>query len=153
MAVTPADAPPFFLIKPLIQIGPTATAVSIECAANNVETNVDQDETTAETFCGTWTNYKTPKWTVVITVLQSFGAAGRWTLLQPLAGTVQPFMIQADAATAPSVDNPVMSGTARIKYFPFLSGAVGEASDFDLELAVQGAPVFGIVAPTFEAVT
>lgn len=142
------DPVPYFMIKPLIHIGDVATGVDIQCAANNVETNVDQDETTAETFCGSWTNYKTPKWTIVITVLQSFGADGIWGKLQPMMGTLQDFVIQADADAAPSIDNPVMSGTARVKFFPFLSGAVGEASDFDIELAVQGAPVFGIVAPT-----
>jgi hypothetical protein len=142
---------PYYMVKPLLQLGPTATAVELQCFANNVETNVDQDETTTKTFCGIYTSYGPEKWTIVLTVLQSFGADGLWTLVQPMVGTIQPFVLQADADAAPGVDNPVMSGTAMVKAFPFLSGAVNEPSEFDLELAVQGAPTFGIVAPTISA--
>ena len=142
---------PYYMVKPLLQLGPTATAVELQCFANNVETNIDQDETTTKTFCGVYVSYGPEKWTIVLTVLQSFGVDGLWTLVQPMVGTIVPFVLQADADAVPSVDNPVMSGTALVKAFPFLSGAVNEPSEFDLELAVQGAPVFGIVAPTITA--
>lgn len=143
--------PPYYMVKPLLQLGDVATAVELQCFANNVETNIDQDETVTKTFCGIYTSYGPEKWTIVLTVVQSFGTDGLWTQVQPMVGTVQPFQLMADADAAPSVDNPVMSGTALVKAFPFFSGAVNEPSEFDLELAVQGAPVFGIVAPAVAA--
>jgi hypothetical protein len=142
---------PYYMIKPLLKLGGAVGAVELQCYANNVETNVDQDETTTKTFCGIYVSYGPQKWTVVLTVVQSFGAEGLWTLVQPMVGTIQPFELMADADAAPSVDNPVMSGTAMVKAFPFLSGAVNEPAEFDLELAVQGLPTFGIVAPTAAA--
>jgi hypothetical protein len=141
------NAPPFIVVRPLIKIGATGSAVEFECGATNLDITVDQDENTVPTFCGAYTSYKAPKWTITITLAQSYGANGTWTLLHPLCGTIQPFVIQPDVA-APSVSNPVMSGTAVVKQLPFMSVAPGEASEVDLELAVQGDPVFGIVAPT-----
>lgn len=147
MPDTQVTAPPFIVTKPLIKIGPTGSGVEFECAATNLEVAVDQDENTVDTFCGSYTSYAAPQWTITVTLAQSFGANGSWTLLHPLCGTTQPFVIQP-AVTTPSVDNPVMSGNAIVKQLPFLSAAPGEASEVELELAVQGTPVFGIVAPT-----
>lgn len=141
---------PYYMHHPKILLGPTAAAVELQCYANNIETNVDQDETVTKTFCGVYTSYGPEKWTLVFTVVTSFGADGLWTLVSPMRGTVQPFALYPDDAVA-GVDNPVMSGTAIVKAFPFLSGAVGEPSEFDLELAVQGDPVFGITDPTATA--
>jgi hypothetical protein len=146
MADTVVTAPPFIVTHPLIKIGATGSAVEFECGATNLDITVDQDENTVETFCGSYTSYKAPKWTVTITIAQSYGANGTWTLLHPLCGTLQPFSIQPDSA-APSVSNPNMSGTAMLKQLPFISAAPGEASEVDLELAVQGTPLFGITAP------
>jgi hypothetical protein len=147
MPNTPVTAAPFILDHPLISIGPTGAAVEIECGATNLTVGVDQSDNTVETFCGSYTSYKAPKWTITVSIAQSYGAGGTWTLIHPMCGTVQPFLLQPDTA-APSVDNPVMSGTALLKQLPFIDGAPGEASEIDLELAVQGDPVFGIVAPT-----
>lgn len=136
-----ADVPPFILVKPRITIGDSATTgVDIECNANQVEASPEQDENTVETFCGTYTTYKPEVWTITIGALQSFGTDGLWTNVHPLVNTVQPFEILPDGRVPVSADNPLMSGNAIVKGFPFLSGAVGEASEFDLELAVQGAP-------------
>lgn len=143
---------PYYMVKPLISLGAT-TPVEIQCFANNLETNVDQDESTAETFCGSYTTYKAEKWTIVVTCLQSFGADGLWNQIHPMVGTEVPFTILPDADQPVSADNPEMSGTARVKAFPFLSGAVNEAADFDLELAVQGMPVWsetGVMRETEE---
>jgi hypothetical protein len=140
-------AAPFFLDHPYIRLGPTGSGVDISCAGTNLTATADQDEATVETFCGSYTSFKAPKWTVTFTLAQSYGAGGTWTLIHPLCGTTVPFEIRPDQATA-SVDNPVMSGTAVVKQLPFIDGAPGEASEIDLELAVQGDPLFGIVSPT-----
>lgn len=146
MADTVIAAVPFIVEHPLIKIGAAGSAVEFECGATNLDITVDQDENTVETFCGSYTSYKAEKWTITVTLAQSFGADGTWTLIHPLCGTSQPFEIRPDTG-APSVDNPVMSGTARLKALPFLSAAPGEASEVDLVMAVEGDPVFGITAP------
>jgi hypothetical protein len=145
-------APPFILDQPLISLGATGSEVQIQCGATNLEVAVDQDENTVETFCGSYTSYKAPKWTITVTLAQSYGADGTWTLIQPMCGTIVPFQLQPNT-TAASVDNPNMSGTVLVKQLPFISGAPGEASEIDLELAVQGDPVFGITAPVVAAAT
>lgn len=142
----PAVAP-YYMVRPMLSLGATGSEVELQCFANNVETTPDQDESTTKTFCGVYKSYGPVTWTIVLTVVQSFGADGLWTQVQPMVGTIQPFVITPAEGTV-SVDNPVMSGTALVRAFPFLSGAVNEPSEFDLELAVQGDPVFGIVAPT-----
>lgn len=147
MPDTQVTAPPFIFTRPLIRLGTTGAGVEIECASTNLDVTVDQDENTVETFCGSYTSYKAEQWTVTVTIAQSFGANGAWTLIHPLCGTIVPFIIQPQLG-APSVDNPVMSGSVLVKALPFISAAPGEASEVDLVLAVQGQPTFGIVAPT-----
>lgn len=136
------DVVPFILQKPTIALGPVATEVEIQCSANQVEAAPEQDETTVETFCGTYTTYKPEVWTITIGALQSFGDDGLWTLVRPLVGTTVPFRLLPDSRVAASVDNPQMEGMATVKAFAFLNAEVGEASEFDLELAVQGEPTF-----------
>ena len=138
-------ASPFVLVKPKISLGTAGTVVEFQCGANQVEAAPEQDENTVETFCGVFTTYKPENWTITVTALQSYGTNGLWTNVRPLCNTVQPFTLLPDAVAAISVSNPQMTGTAYVKGFPFLSAAVGEASEFDLELAVQGIPTFAIV--------
>ena len=138
---------PYQMIKPLVRLGDDVTGVEMQCYSNNVAVEVEQDETTSETYCGTYTNYKPEVWTITLTVLQSFGADGLWTMVKPLVGTTVEFAILPDADQPVSVDNPIMTGTARVKAFPFLSGAVNETNEFDIELGVQGMPTWSITEP------
>jgi len=132
---------PFTPVKPLIKIGGTGASVEIACAAGELAVEVDQDETTTETFCGIFTTYKPEQWTITVTVFPSYGTNGLWTLLRPLVGGVQPFQIAPDAdEPTGTVDNPLMFGDARVKAFPFYTGTPGEPTSFDIELAVQGMP-------------
>lgn len=142
MALAPVTAPPFVPVKPKIRIGTTTTGVDIECAAGELSVEVEQDEATTETFCGTFTSYKAEVWTVTVSVFESYGAAGLWNLTRPLVGAVQPFAILPDGGAAVGVTNPLMTGTCYVKAFPFYMGAPGEPTAFDLELAVQGIPTF-----------
>ena len=143
MPDTVVDAPPFVPVKPLIKIGATGSTVEIACAAGELAVEVDQDETTTETFCGVFTSYKPEVWTITITVFPSYGTNGLWTLLRPLVGTTQPFQIAPDAETPTgTADNPLMFGDALIKAFPFYTGTPGEPTSFDVELGVQGTPSF-----------
>lgn len=148
------EQPPFILVKPKLTVGPAGSEVEFECGANQVEAAPEVDENTTETFCGTFTSYKPEVWTITITALTSYGADGLWNLLRPFAGTRQPFTLLPDISKPIGPDNPEMSGECIVKPFAFLSAAVGETSDFDLVLAVQGIPVFdetpgatGLAAP------
>jgi hypothetical protein len=149
MTATAITEAPFIISKPYIRLGPTATGVEIQCAGTHLVAAPDQDENTIETFCGSYTSYKAAKWTITVTIAMSYGAAGAWGLIQPLCGTVVPFEIRPDIATA-SVDNPVMSGNCLVKLLPFIDADPGTASEVDLELKVQGDPVFGTTAPVIE---
>lgn len=146
MADAIVQAAPFVLEHPHLHIGATGSSVDISCPGTNLVAEPSQDESTTVTFCGSYTSYKTPTWTITVTIAQSYGADGSWTLIQPLCGTIQPFELRPDEATA-SVDNPVMSGEAFIGYLPFINAAPGEVSEVDLVLGVQGTPDFGIVSP------
>lgn len=141
MPDTTVQAPPFAIVKPYIRIGPVDAGVEFACAASNLEVNADQDETTVDTFCGSFVNYKAVKWVITVSAYESYGANGLWTLLSPFIGTLQPFEVRPDEGIE-SVDNPSMTGNARVKAFPFISGGPGEPGEFDIELAVQGAPAF-----------
>jgi hypothetical protein len=135
------------MVHPSLQLGATGSEVELQCFANNIETNIDQDETTTKTFCGNYKSYGPETWTIVLTVVQSFGADGLWTLVKPMVGTVVPFTLTPDADNPISDTNPAMTGTCLVRAFPFLSGAVNEPSEFDLELAVQGEPEWITVPP------
>lgn len=154
MTATPiVEAAPFVLVKPKITVGPAGSEVEFECGANQVEAAPDVDESTTETFCGTFTSYKPEVWTITITALTSYGADGLWNLLRPFAGTRQAFTLLPDASKPIGPDNPEMSGECIVKPFAFLSAAVGETSDFDLVLAVQGIPTFDETPGTTFAAT
>ena len=149
MPLTVVSAPPFFLVKPILTVGDTAVdGVQYECGANEIDASPEQDSNDDETFCGTYTSYKPAKWTVTVTCLQSYGATALWNNLRPLVNTIQPFTILPNSAAAVSVDNPLMSGNAYIPEFAFLTASVGESSEFDFVLAVQGIPEFLETAPT-----
>jgi len=145
MPDTTVTAPPFVPVKPLIEIGTTGSAVDIACAAGDLAVEVAQDESTTETFCGTYTSYKPEVWTVTATVYPSYGTGGLWNLVRPLVGTVQPFRVLPDGSAVAGPDNPEMSGTCIVKAFSFYTGSPGEPKSFDLELAVQGAPTWATV--------
>lgn len=147
MATTVVSAAPFTPVKPIVNLIDGANSVRIECAAEGFDVNVDQDETTTETYCGTFTTYKAEVWTITGSVFPSYGANGLWNALRPLVGLAgTTFEFISDSNSPRSDTNPVMSGTCIVKAFPFYSGKPGEPQAFDVVLAVQGAPTFTVTA-------
>lgn len=142
MADVVVEAAPFILVKPKLIIGETGDSVEFECGANQLDITPEQDSNDTETFCGIFTSYKPTKWTITVTALQSFGTDGLWNALRPYVNTVVPFTIIPDEANAISATNIAMTGEAYFPEFAYLTAAVGEASEFDLVLAVQGVPEF-----------
>jgi len=140
-AQTPVTATPLPLTAPYIAVGPVGTEVEFHCAATNLAVEVTQDEDTKDTFCGSYTTYKAPKWIITASSAMSYGTTGLWNLLQPLMGTSQPFEVRPGTGVA-SPTNPSMKGTCIVKWVDFINAAPGEISECDVVLAVQGAPTF-----------
>lgn len=152
-----SDIPPFIIKHPELTIkagtgvpAVPATDVVLRCQGHAIAVEADQDENSFETFCGTYTSYSPEKWTITLSCYTSYGTDGLWTLMRPLVGLTVAFELLPDGDVAVGVDNPVMSGNAVVKSFPFLSGDVSDASDVDVVLAVQGEPTFGETAPAAE---
>lgn len=145
-------AAPFNPVKPILKITQGGNSVQVECASESFEASVEQDETTTETFCGTYTAYKAEVWTITGSVFPSYAAlaanaGGLWNALRPMVGDpTATFEFIPDSTQARSASNPVMSGTCLVKAFPFYAGSPGEPTAFDLVLAVQGAPSFTTTA-------
>lgn len=148
------DVAPFIIDKPSLKIlaaeAPEtvpAADVELQCTGRGLEVTVDQEETELTTFCGTYTTYGKERWTVLLQAYTSFGTAGLWTLVRPLVGHVVTFELLPQGDAAVSVSNPLMTGKAIVKAFPFLTGEQGDASEVDVEFAVQGEPEFLETAP------
>ncbi|HKE67387.1 MAG TPA: hypothetical protein VKB59_22500 [Micromonosporaceae bacterium] len=146
MTAVIVDRPPFVLIKPKLVIGTDPNTIEFECGANELDIAPDQDSNDVETFCSVFTTYKPEKWTITITILQSFGTDGLWNNLRPLANTIVDFLVIPDESQPISETNVAISGKAYMPGFAYIQAAVGEASESDLVLAVQGDPEF-LVAP------
>lgn len=153
-----ADVAPFIIDKPSLKIlaavAPDTVPVAeveLQCTGRGLEVTVDQDETELTTFCGTYTTYGKERWTVTLQAYTSFGTQGLWTLCRPLVGHEITFELLPQGDAAVSVDNPLMTGRAMVKAFPFLTGEQGDASEVDVEFSVQGEPEFLDTAPAARA--
>src|SRR5262245_10534759 len=151
MADTVITAVPFTVQHPLIKIGATGSSVEISCPATHVTLEPNQDENTVDTFCGSYTTYKKPVWTLTTTIALSYGTGGVYDALYPLMGTLQPWQVQPDNG-APSASNPNFSGTGYVQYVSVVDADPGGASEVDCVIAVQGAIVKGITAPAMAEV-
>ena len=97
-------AAPFIIQKPIIKIGATGSRSRSSPRRRTCPSRSTRTENTVETFCGSYTGFKAPKWTITATIAQSYGAAGSWTLIYPAIRHGAKFVIQPGQA-APSVDN------------------------------------------------
>lgn len=150
------ETPPFILVSPSFKIGPSGgTLVEIKCSLNQIDHSIDQDSNDYDTFCGSYRAYGVERHTITLTVFQNFDATGPWAVLHPLAGTLCDFELLPDDTAVSGTTNPLMFGTCRVPAMPFLSAAVNEASQIDVELSVQGQPHFAPpeTAPTALEVT
>ena len=123
---------------------PVLAETELSCYGRAFTTKPEQEISKYTTFCGKFSTAGTPEWEITFKVFQSFGAEGLWTVLSPLAGYVVDFTHQPDHDAPISVDNPKMSGQARVPYFSFLEGEEGKPSEFDLVFTVEGTPTFSI---------
>lgn len=149
------DIPPFILRHPELTLTPggAGTPVVLRCQGRALTVEPEQDENDFETFCGTYTTYGVEKWTITLGCYTSFGTEGLWTLVRPLVGTIVDFELLPNGDAAASIDNPIMTGKAMVKAFPFIDAEVSDASEVDVEFAVQGTPTFATTPPAAEPET
>lgn len=141
--VAPTPHAPFILVSPSLKVGTSPSPMTdLKCSANQITHGVDQDSNDYETFCGAYRSYGVAHHTLTLTLLQSFGTDGPWTVLYPLRNTVVDFELLPDDRVAASPTNPKMTGKVYVPFMPFLDSAVNEASEIDVELAIQGEPTF-----------
>jgi hypothetical protein len=126
------------MIKPKVLIGPSP-GVDITCFLHKVEFKPDQDTNDNDTFCGTYRSYGPVRWTITLSLFQSFGAGNAWDILAGLQmQTVHLEVTPSEALPVGTVDNPTVAAEVTVPPMPFLTSDVGEASDMDLDLDVQG---------------
>lgn len=136
------DPIPFVFNHPKLTLKPTggaSAAFDLQCYANEIGDEVDQDSDDWQTFCATGTTYGPPQRKITGTFYVSYGADGLWHKLHALEGQTVDFALLPDGNAAVSADNPEMTGTVRIPAIPFIGGPVGpgKASTVDLELSVS----------------
>lgn len=127
---------PFYLVSQSLKIDGT----DLKCAANNISHGIDQASNDYETFCGSYRSYGAAHETLTVTFVQNFDADGPWATLYPLRGTIVDFELIPDDRIAIGVGNPKMTGQVYVPIMPFIDSGVGEASEIDVELAIQGEP-------------
>jgi len=146
-------AAPFRLDNPSFVIdhdlaGGSASAVQLKCAGRRIAVTPDVDFEDVETWCN-------PKgeapgaatWAIELEVLNSYGAAGLWNQLLPLAGVLVKFSLLPAGAVAVSATNPEMSGDCWVPYPTFVDAGVRKFTTYTLEFKVYGTPLFKDATP------
>lgn len=149
-------AAPFRLDNPSFVIDHDAAvgsaAVQLKCAGRNLSAVPDFDFEDVETFCN-------PKgeapgaatWTINLEVINSYGAAGLWNQILPLAGQLVKFAFLPAGAVTIGAENPEMSGNCYVPYPTFVDAGVRKFTTYTLEFKVSGTPLFKEAAPAVYA--
>lgn len=154
---TPAPEPaPLILTNASVQISTDDTAANLKelaCVANHVEISPDVSITTLDTMCGSRDYPGTVKWSLILTLYQSFDPDATEDVLSQAVAFADPvmFAVMGYRDRAPAADNPVWSGLAIPKPYSPINGDAGDASSIDLEWSIVGEPTKGTTAPTTAA--
>ena len=139
---------PPVVVEPLPLILTNASVIldgtELACVANHVELSPDINITTLDTFCGSRDYPGTVKWSLILTLYQSFDVdATEDVLSRCVAGGVPvPFTIAGyrDVA-AGTATNPSWSGDVIPQPYAPINGDAGDASTVELEWSVVGEPL------------
>jgi hypothetical protein len=116
----------------------------LACSANHVELSPDINITTLDTFCGSRDYPGTVKWSLILTLYQSFDAGGPEEVLSAavLGGVPVAFEIAGyrDVA-AGTATNPSWAGEVIPQPYSPINGDAGDASTIELEWSVVGEPL------------
>lgn len=138
---------PLILDDAGIQLGDgAATEVFTElaCVTNHVELTPDTAVTTLDTLCGSVDYPGNVKWTLVLTLYQSFDTGATEDALSAAVAAVGGkvgFKILPYKSQAVGVNNPMWSGTVIPQDYAPINGDAGDASTIELEWSLDGAPL------------
>jgi hypothetical protein len=136
--------------------GTEAGLVDLGCAGNHIEISPDVGVTTLDTFCGSYDYPGTVKWSLVLTLYQSFDADGPEQVLSAavaLPGRKTMFRVIPFKSQPVSATNPMWEGEVVPQPYAPLNGDAGDASEIDLEWSIIGTPSKSILPPTALAAT
>jgi hypothetical protein len=106
---------------------------------DSVEYRVKADSIKLEP--GDYINFSEEEWTLEVTILLDYAAAGSWNLLYALAGTLVDVVLKIDDASV-AVTNPTATFQIRMPSPTFMDGARGDRQSFGLIAMTEEVPVF-----------
>jgi hypothetical protein len=143
MAVPPAPPQPLILKDASISID----GQPLDCVTNHLELSPDVSQLTIDTLCASTDYPGAVKWSLVLTLLQSFDAGATEEVLSAaVAGGVPvPFEIIPYKSLAVSATNPSFTGMVVPQPYAPINGDAQAESTIDLEWSLVTAPVKSIV--------
>jgi len=155
LSATPLPTP-LILDDPKIEIsrdGTVAGLTDLACLASHVEIMPDTAITTLDTFCGSVDYPGITKWTLGLTLYQSFDPDATEDVLSEAValGTRTPFRVTPRGSQAVGPTNPIYEGDVLPAPYAPINGDAGEASTIDLEWGIVGTPTKSEVPPTVMA--
>ena len=136
---------PLILTDPSIKISKTGDETGLTelaCDASHVELTPDTTTTTVDTFCGSRDYPGVTKWTLNMTLVQSFDPDATEEVLSAAVelGTDVPFEIIPVKSLPVSATNPSWTGMVRPAPYAPINGDAGDVSNVEIEWAVTVGP-------------
>lgn len=134
---------PLILTDASVKINDTELA----CVANHVELSPDTSVTTLDTMCGSKDYPGTVKWSLILTLYQSFDTDATEDTLSGAVdaykadGTLATFEIAGYKGRPIGPENPSWSGEVIPQDYAPINGDAGDASSIDLEWSLAAPPV------------
>jgi hypothetical protein len=124
-----------------------ANLAELACVTTHIELAPSTTVTTVDTMCGSTDYAGVTKWTLTVTLVQSFDTGATEEILSgaiahggPVAFEVMGYRTKPVSAT-----NPAWSGLVDPQPYPPINGDAGAASEMQLAWGVVGTPVKSIV--------
>ena len=136
---------PLILTDPSIKIsttGDVAGLTELACDASHVELTPDTSTTTVDTFCGSRDYPGVTKWTLNVTLVQSFDPEATEEVLSAAVelGTDVAFELIPYKSLPVSATNPSWTGMVRPAPYAPINGDAGDVSTVEIEWAVTTGP-------------
>jgi hypothetical protein len=114
----------------------------LACVANHIELSPDVSITTVDTMCGSKDYPGQVKWSLLATLYQSFDPAATEEVLSAAVsgGVPVPFSVIGYKSKPVAVTNPMWTGMVIPQPYSPINGDAGDASEVELEWALQAAP-------------
>jgi hypothetical protein len=128
-----------------LKLGTALTVAALDelaCYTNHLELSPDVSVTTVDTMCGSIDYPGVVKWSLIVTLYQSYDVGGTEEILSALVSAGVPcyFLIAADRVAPISATNPGWQGQVNpVPYAP-LNGDAGEPSEIELEWSLLAPP-------------